>query len=851
MFLETKTRINKFLVMKKIVLLLITLISTFQWSYSQDYYYKDFAPFDQKIPAPEAFLEYGIGSYHTRHDLIVAYLTKLAEVSDRASIETYGKTHEGRKLVIFTVTSAENQRNLEDLQKKHLELVQLKASSKDSDVPVFVQLGYNVHGNEPSSSEAAMLTAYVLTASTNSKIENYIDNAVFMIDPAINPDGRDRHTHWANVMRAKTLSDDPNEAEHNEAWPGGRTNHYWFDLNRDWFLGTQPESVAKLEWYHQWYPNVVTDFHEMGTNSTHFFEPMKPIGSKDPIMPKENYEDLNDLFATYFRKDLDSIGSLYFTKEAFDGTYPGYGSSYPDLQGGLALLFEQASSRGHLQKTDYGKITFAFTIRNQFTSSMATIRAAVENRKLLRAYQQDFFRSAVNEKPITGVAAYSFDIEKDQSRTKAFVDHLLSHKIEVYKNNNKLVVPMKQPQRRMIQNIFETYSQYRDSVFYDASAWSTANFYNMNYRALTKYSLGDKVNSSSELVEIHKAEKSSYAYLISGEDYLTSSFLYDLQSNGLKVSVAHKPFKAETSSGAVNFGYGTLLVPVSVQDETADEVFDIISGAQKKYPVSVWGTSTGFSLQGIDLGSRNFIVAKTPKVDLLVGEGVRSYEAGEVWHLLDTRVKMPISKLRMERFSRYSLDPYNTLIMVSGSYSNLDSIQQQKIAEWVKKGNTLITIAGASKWAIDKKLVKEALVEKPKNDENVKRLAYVDASEHEGKKEIGGAFFKADLDLSHPIAFGYIRSELPVYKNNNVFIQPSKNPYATVSKYLANPHIDGYVSQENLDYYFDKSAPIITSSLGRGTVVLFGFNPNFRATSYGSNKLFLNAIFYGSQIKLP
>jgi hypothetical protein len=189
--------------------------------------------------------------------------------------------------------------------------------------------------------------------------------------------------------------------------------------------------------------------------------------------------------------------------------------------------------------------------------------------------------------------------------------------------------------------------------------------------------------------------------------------------------------------------------------------------------------------------------------------------------------------------------------MVSGSYSNLDSIQQQKIAEWVKKGNTLITIAGASKWAIDKKLVKEALVEKPKNDEVVKRLAYVDASEHEGKKEIGGAFFKADLDLSHPIAFGYTRSELPVYKNNNVFIQPSKNPYATVSKYLANPHIDGYVSQENLDYYFDKSAPIITSSLGRGTVVLFGFNPNFRATSYGSNKLFLNAIFYGSQIKLP
>ncbi len=834
--------------MKKFVLYIALFLGSIQLSVAQDYFYKGFAPFNSQIPSPEAFLEYGIGTYHTRHDLIVAYLTKLAEVSDRASIETYGKTHEGRKLVMFTVTSKDNLSQLESIRAKHLELVQLKESSKESDLPVFVQLGYNVHGNEPSSSEAAMLTAYVLTASESSKVSEYREHAVFMIDPAINPDGRDRHTHWANVMRAKHLSDDPNDAEHNEAWPGGRTNHYWFDLNRDWYLGTQPESQGKLAWYHQWYPNVVTDFHEMGTNSTHFFEPMKPIGSKDPIMPKENYEDLNDLFATYFRKDLDSIGSLYFTKEAFDGTYPGYGSSYPDLQGGLALLFEQASSRGHLQKTDYGKITFAFTIRNQFTSSMATIRASVENRKLLRSYQQDFFRSALNEKPITGVAAYSFDSEKDHSRTKAFVGHLLSHKIKVYKNKNKFVVPLQQTQRRVVQNIFETYSKYRDSVFYDASAWSTANFYNMNYRALKKYSLGSEVSSTQELFEVVKAQKASYAYLISGEDYLSSSLLYELQSKGLKVSVAHKPFKAETSSGSVDFGYGTLLVPVSVQDESKEEVFEIIAAAQQKFPVSIWSTATGFSLKGIDLGSRNFRVAKTPKVALLVGEGVRSYEAGEVWHLLDTRVHMPITKLRMERFNRYDLDPYTTLVMVSGSYGALDTIQQAKISNWVKKGNTLITIAGASKWAIDKKLVKEELVEKPEDKKEV-RLPYVEASEHRGKKQIGGAFFKADLDITHPIAFGYTRTSMPMYKNNNVFLKPSKSPYATVSKYVANPHIDGYINQENLDHYFKQAAPIIVSSLGSGKVVLFADNPNFRATSFGANKLFLNAVFFADQIQ--
>ena len=178
------------------------------------------------------------------------------------------------------------------------------------------------------------------------------------IDPVINPDGRDRHSHWANMYKGDPLVADPLDAEHNEVWPGGRTNHYWFDLNRDWLLGIHPESRGKLNWYHKWYPNVVTDFHEMGSQSTYFFEPMKTNGSLNPIMPKENYTTLNEMFGNYFSKALDSIGSFYFTKEVFDGTYPGYGSSYPDLQGGLGLLFEQASSRGHIQETPTGPITF-------------------------------------------------------------------------------------------------------------------------------------------------------------------------------------------------------------------------------------------------------------------------------------------------------------------------------------------------------------------------------------------------------------------------------------------------------------------------------------------------------------
>ena len=417
-------------------ILLLTLIGCFisLISFSQDYFLKDKGPFDPTVPSPEEFLDYGIGEQHTRHDQIVAYFYKLAEVSNKASKEVYGKTHEGRKLVILTISSATNLSDLDAIKAKHLEFIDPnKNPSNYDELPVFIQLGYNVHGNEPSSSEAALLTAYTLVASNSPEVKNYLNNGVVFIDPTINPDGRDRHTQWANQYKANALVSDNSDAEHNEAWPRGRTNHFWFDLNRDWLLAVHPESQGKLNWYHNWYPNVVTDFHEMGSNSNYFFEPMKPIGSQDPIMPKENYEDLNNLFAPYYANALDNIGSLYYTKESFDGTYPGYGSSYPDLQGALALLFEQASSRGHVQDTDYGKITFPFTIRNQYTSSLATIKAAVENKSYLRKYQQNFFKSAVSNTTKSGVAAYEFGDPYDKNRTKAFLDVLLKHKIKVYK----------------------------------------------------------------------------------------------------------------------------------------------------------------------------------------------------------------------------------------------------------------------------------------------------------------------------------------------------------------------------------------------------------------------------------
>jgi hypothetical protein len=589
----------------------------------------------------------------------------------------------------------------------------------------------------------------------------------------------------------------------------------------------------------------------MGTNSNYFFEPMKPIGSEDPIMPRENYEDLNDLFAPYYARALDNIGSFYFTKEAFDGTYPGYGSSYPDLQGALALLFEQASSRGHLQDTDYGTISFPFTIRNQYTSSMATVRAAVENKNRLRSYQHDFFKSANAGTPSSGVAAYEFGDPHDANRTKAFIDKLLLHQIEVYRKGDRFVVPTRQPQQRMVQTFFETYSKYRDSVFYDASAWSVANFYNMRNQPTRSYSTDSPVNTTDDLVTVTAVPRSDYAYLIDWDDYNAPAALYALQQKGLEMASAFKPFSIETQAGVKEFNYGTVMIPVSKQDKSPQEVYQIIREVQDKWMVPVYGTQTGFSSSGIDLGSGNFRKIDKPKAVLLIGDGVNSYEAGEVWHLLDTRVKMPITKLQLRTFDYARLDKYNTLVMVSGQYGQLDSLRQAKISNWVKAGNTLITIGGASSWVVRNKLVKEKLVEKPKDSTQAARLPYVDASEHNGREEVGGAIFEVDLDLTHPLAFGYRYRDLPVYKNNEVFLKPSKNPYSTVAQYTKDPHIDGYISTNRYENYLKKSASLIVSPLGSGRVVMFADNPNFRGSWYGTNRLFLNALFLGSRIGVP
>ncbi|MDH5474069.1 MAG: M14 family zinc carboxypeptidase [Cyclobacteriaceae bacterium] len=850
----------------KNILLLLSLTCAFYVG-AQDYFYKNKGPFIENIPSPEDFLGYHIGHQHTRHDQIVSYLEKLAELSDRATITYYGKTHEYRKLVILNISSPQNISNLDKIREEHHKVATPTAEVNLSNLPLFINLAYNVHGNEPSSSEAALLTAYTLIASMNEQIVDYLNESVIFIDPTINPDGRDRHANWANTHKGSPPVADPMDIEHSEISPNGRTNHYYFDLNRDWWLAVNPESRGKLKWYHEWYPNVVTDFHEMGTNSTYFFEPMKPNASKNPIMPKENYTTLNETFAKQFAHDLNEIGSMYFSKEVFDGTYPGYGSSYPDLQGALALLFEQASSRGHVQRQNTGKnLTFAFTIRNQYTSSFATIKAAINNKSILYDYQKRFFKSALSNAGKSNIKGYVFGDWQDPSRTNEFIDKLLLHKVKIYdlekdivvkgttyKKGGAYFVPTKQPQYRMVQSAFETYATYSDSVYYDASAWSLANFYNLPYSISTTALTGKEI-TTTPVYATSIPQKSNYTYILPWNDYYAPAALYYLQSHGVVTTSAFKPFGITTSEGNKAFSFGTIVIPVGRQLISSDSLYQLVKNTANKWPIQMSTTSTGYSTSGIDLGSRNLQVLTLPKAVMFVGEGVSSYEQGEVWHLLDKRMNMPITKVPLRNFDRLNLYDYNVMIMVSGSYHQLDSADREKIKNWIAEGNTLITSRTGSKWAVEENIVQETLMigsVEDNDSKTVNRLNYVDAREHIGKEQVGGAIFEIDLDITHPLGFGYTRRKLPVYRNSSVWLSPSLSPYGTVGKYTNTPHIDGFITTKNLNTFLKPSASLIVSAVGKGRVVMFADNPNFRGAWLGTNRLFLNAIFLGQHITVP
>ncbi|MDF9797922.1 hypothetical protein OKW21_003185 [Catalinimonas alkaloidigena] len=830
-------------------------------SYGQhDYYFAQGERFDAEIPSPEDYLGYPIGDRHTRYDLAIAYLKELARLSERVTFQTIGQTNELRPLAVVTITSPQNHASLEEIRQQHLQLTDPGQPLPElEEQPIFIHLAYNVHGNEASGLETSLLTAYYYAACEDENVLYYLDESVIFIDPAQNPDGRDRFANWVNMHRGNPPVADPQDREHNEVWPGGRGNHYWFDLNRDWLPAAHVESRARLDFYHQWLPNVVIDFHEMGTNSTYYFEPSPPLGSENPLVPRRQYEELNVLLAQYQAQALDSLGSLYFTKEIFDNFYPGYGSTYPDFQGGVGATFEQASSRGNRQESSTGILTFPFTVRNHLVTGLATVRGAVENKQTLLEYQREFYSSALSEARKNPVNAYVYGEQDDINRLNRFTELLLRHKIKVYALEEELslngeqflpgkayIVPTEQVQYRLVESVFERRTEFVDSVFYDASAWTLALSYGIPHAEFRtgKLPLGNQLESVPE-INLPEPQKSDYAYLMDWTDYAAPAALQYLLQHDVLAQVAMKPFSAQMNDGNRQFHRGTISVPLQAQQISKDSVYTLIRTASEQFEIPFYATATGFSADGVDLGSNNLQTVKMPKVLILTGEGVQSTEVGEVWFLLD-QVGLPITKVEISNLPSIALHEYSTIVMVNGNYNKIAKTQSEKLANWINDGGTLVTFKGAAEWAITQELADAELL-KDTADVPKQRFNYEDAREREGAKAIRGSIYQVDLDITNPLGFGYTRRDLAVYKNSNTLFALSKTSYHTVAQYSPQPLLSGYISNENLSK-LSGTASLLLSTKGKGRVVLFADNPNFRGMWLGTNKLFLNAIYFGNLI---
>ncbi len=346
---------------------------------SMEYYLPQDVEYDESIPTPQEVLGMTPGEWHVRHDQLLQYMRAVAEASDRVTLHKFGKTYENRDLVYLTITDPDNHDDIEDIRQEHVALTDPNTSGdlNTEDMPIVLYMGYSIHGDESSGSNASLLMAYYMAAAQGEEIEQKLQNSVVLLDPSLNPDGLNRFASWANTHKSQNEVSDPNSLELNQRWPSARTNHYWFDLNRDWMLVQHPESQGRIDNFHKWKPNILTDHHEMGTNSTFFFQP--GIQSRThPITPDKN-QQLTQAIADYHAEKLDNNQRLYYSRESFDDFYYGKGSTYPDVNGSIGILFEQASSRGHAQESEHGVLKFPFTIKNQFLTSFAD-RSSLKSR---------------------------------------------------------------------------------------------------------------------------------------------------------------------------------------------------------------------------------------------------------------------------------------------------------------------------------------------------------------------------------------------------------------------------------------------------------------------------------------
>lgn len=816
----------------------------------------------QSLVAPEQFLGYKPGAKFTPHHMLTAYFREMARMApDKVTLIPYGKTHAGRELVVAAVSSPANMGRLEDIRKNSLRMAGILLDQpSDANMPAIVWLSYNVHGNEASSSEVAIELLHQLVSGNDARVARWLEQVVVIIDPCLNPDGRERYVQWYNQQTGKRPQADPQSREHDEPWPGGRTNHYYFDLNRDWAWQTQPETKQRVRLYHQWMPSIHGDYHEQYPESPYYFAPAaEPFHEAITDWQRRFQFSLGKNHAKYF----DANGWLYFTREYFDLFYPSYGDTYPIFNGSIGMTFEQA---GHglagraiaLRSGD--TLTLADRMAHHLATSLSTIEVVASNSKKVneefRQYFDDsrkngsgayasYIISGANQRKIADLLSLLRDNQinwgyvKSGTALKGY--NYFTGKEEAYSTQAlDIVVHTQQPKANLVRVLFEPLSKLSDSATYDITAWALPYAY-----GIQAYAVKEKIAAAPLAIDppVFPELKSEYAYLLAYNAFRDGRMLAALLSEGFRVRITEKDIVYEGKK----FSKGTLVVLRKENESRMDKLRSVLM----RHSANVTPVQTGFMDSGLDFGSDKLRFIRSPRVAILSGEEAYAENMGEIWHLFDQELDYQVSLLNSQSIGRFNLSNYDVLIVPEGQYKFIsDKEISADIKTWVRQGGRLVVLGQAvaqmasSEWGIKLKKQDAEKQDEKSTGEYADLRKYENRDRDQLSQYIPGAIYRVELDNSHPLCFGYGSAYYTLKQNGNL-IEFMKDGW-NVGVIKKEKQVSGFVGNKLKEQLKDGTV-LAVQPMGRGTIVYFADNPLFRSFWQNGKLLFVNSVFLAGQ----
>ena len=812
---------------------------------------------DGEIKSPAKFLGFEIGARHVRHDQVVAYMRYLAEKSPRASEIEYGKTHGSRPLMALVVTSEANQEKLTQIQTRRKQLTSGREVKDLSNELVVMYMGYSVHGDEASAVNASPLVAYHLVSSLEADVEEMLAGGVFLIDPALNPDGVDRFANWSNENRGRFPSPVSVDREHQQPWPGGRTNYYWFDLNRDWLPTVHPESQGRLKIFHAWKPNVVLDFHEMSGSASFFFQPGIPARN-NPLTPAKNLE-LTRKFAKQHAAAMNDAGELFFTEERFDDFYMGKGSTYPDLHGAVGILFEQGSTRGLRLVNERTSRTFADTVANQVRTSISSLHAAKQHKMELLKFQNQFYREALKAGSASTTTAYV--VHGTPSRITAAERLLKTHAIRVLrpedevqldgvvrKRDEVLVVPLAQPESNFVRSLFEPRQSFRENIFYNVSTWHLPSAFDLQYseyRSGLPTGLAVSAAKKETAASAPETEEEVLGFAFAPVELDAPRLVAAIQRVGGSVRVAMEPLTP--SNGDDQLPRGSFVLLKQPNAKRWNVLSKLIEKQASRFSIPLVRLTSAMTALGPDLGSDTLVQLPNCKPLLVVGDGTSAYVAGAMWHFLDHRMEQPATLVEAAGLSSVDLTDYTCILLPAGSYSTLSARAVEKLGDYVQSGGTVIAVASAINW-----LGKTGLITLDGSGDSQpadgKRLPFGEARTQRALQSIAGAFLMTEIDRTHPLGFGFPDQQVPVFRDHSLVFGAPSNSYQTAALYRRVEA--GYVSTNNRNRLKDTAA-VWAEQAGSGRYIMIADHPVFRGFVRSSERFLTNAMLLGPILRIP